>query len=102
MADCLQLLLNKLRHLQHRLDINLRTDAFIHNKLIIACQDVPSCQYVCYKPAPTIAGLINDLRSLITTWEKSHSAKSSAFFIDHYYHQNRPKYGRSNSQQRGY
>ena len=66
-ADCLQLLLNELRHLQHGLEINLRTDAFIHNKLIVACQDVPSCQYACYKPAPTIAGLINDLRSSITT-----------------------------------
>ena len=40
-ADYLQLLLNKLRYLQYRLNINLRTNTFIYNKLIIACQNVP-------------------------------------------------------------
>ena len=33
--DCLQLLLNDLRHLQHSLDTNLHNDDFLHNKLII-------------------------------------------------------------------
>ena len=42
-ADYLQLLLNELCYLQHRLEINLQTNAFIHNKLIIACQDVLLC-----------------------------------------------------------
>ena len=35
--DCLQLLIKDLRHLQHGLDLNLRTDEFLHNKLITAC-----------------------------------------------------------------
>ena len=42
-ADYLQLLFNKLHHLQYGLDINLQTDVFIYNKLIIAYQDMPLC-----------------------------------------------------------
>ena len=41
--DCLQLLLNDLRHLQHSLDTNLRNDDFLYNKLIVACQDIAAC-----------------------------------------------------------
>jgi hypothetical protein len=41
--DCLQLLIQELRHLQHGLDSNLQTDNFLHNKLILACQELPSC-----------------------------------------------------------
>ena len=36
-TECLQLLIKQLRHLQHGLDINLKTDDFLHNKLITAC-----------------------------------------------------------------
>jgi hypothetical protein len=36
-GDCLQLLLNDLRHLQHGLDANLYNDDFLYNKLIVAC-----------------------------------------------------------------
>ena len=39
-GNYLQLLLNDLRHLQHSLNANLRNDDFLHNKLIVACQDV--------------------------------------------------------------
>ena len=35
--ECLQILIKDLRHLQHGLDIKLRTDDFLHNKLITAC-----------------------------------------------------------------
>jgi hypothetical protein len=41
--DCLQLLLNDLRYLQHGLDANLCNDDFLYNKLIVACQDVAAC-----------------------------------------------------------
>ena len=34
--DCLQLLLNDLRHLQHGLNPNLYNNNFLHNKLIVA------------------------------------------------------------------
>ena len=36
-TDYLQLLLNKLHYLQYGLDINLRINVFIYNKLIITC-----------------------------------------------------------------
>jgi hypothetical protein len=35
--DCLQLLIKELKHLQHGLDLDLRTNKFLHNKLINAC-----------------------------------------------------------------
>jgi hypothetical protein len=45
--ECFQLLIKQLRHLQHDLNSKLRSEKFIHNKLINACQDVFVCQY-CY------------------------------------------------------
>jgi len=35
-GDCLQLLLNNLRYLQHSLNANLYNNNFLHNKLIVA------------------------------------------------------------------
>ena len=59
--DCLQLLLNDLRHLQHGLDTNLCNDDFLYNKLIVACQDVVACQAACSNPPITLTGLMNSL-----------------------------------------
>src|SRR6266516_285391 len=84
--DCLQLLIKELRHLQHGLDPDLRTDKFLHNKLINACQELPACQYACFKPSDSLAGLLNDLRSSIATFEKSHSENTQTFFTDRRYH----------------
>ena len=82
--ESLQLLIKKLRHLQHGLDFELRIDKFIYNKLINACQDVPACQYAYFKPSDLLAGLINDLRSSIITHQKAHPTK--VFFTDRRYH----------------
>jgi hypothetical protein len=67
--ECLQILITNLRHLQHGLNHDLRTDQFFHNKLINACQDIPACRYACYRPSDSLTGLINDLRSSITAFE---------------------------------
>ncbi len=67
--ECLQILIKDLQHLQHGLDIKLWTDDFLHNKLITACQEVEPCKYACYKPADTLAGLINDLQSSIIIYK---------------------------------
>ena len=72
MHECLQLLIKKLRHLQHDLNEEFRIDKFIHNKLITACQEVSACQYACYKSSNDLADLINDLQSSIITFNKSH------------------------------
>src|SRR5579871_2808323 len=65
--ECLQILIANLRHLQHGLNHDLRTEQFFHNKLINACQDIPACRYARYRPSDSLSGLINDLRSSITT-----------------------------------
>src|SRR5271157_3473766 len=61
--ECLQLLINNLRHLQHSLEDNLRTDNFLHNKIITACITHKACKFVCCKPAATITGLISKLQT---------------------------------------
>jgi hypothetical protein len=80
-TECLQILIKDLRHLQHGLDTTLRTDEFLHNKLITACQELEPCKYACYKPADTLAGLINDLRSSIATYEASNPSSNTQAFI---------------------
>ena len=85
MEECLQQLIDKLQHLQHGLDPKLCTDRFIHNKLINACQNLLACQYACFKPADSLAGLINDLYSSIITYTQANPT-SKAFFTDQQYH----------------
>ena len=95
-GDCLQLLLNDLRHLQHGLDANLRNNDFLHNKLIVACQDVTACQAAYSNPPTTLTGLINSLRSLIVTYKKINGTigqpanaflqPTDVFFTDRRYH----------------
>ena len=87
MEECLQLLIRDLRHLQHGLDVQLRTNKFIHKKLINECQDVPARQYACFKPTDWLASRINDLRSSIITFQKANpdNRQMQAFFTDHRY-----------------
>ncbi len=90
--ECLQLLIKQLRHLQHGLNSELRSEKFIHNKLINACQDVFVCQYVCFKLSDSLVDLINDLRSSIIIYQKTNSSNFietfETFFIDKRYHKN--------------
>jgi hypothetical protein len=79
--ECLQILIKDLRHLQHGLDGALRTDEFLHNKLITACQELEPCKYAYYKPANTLASLINDLRSSIATYEALNPPDNTQAFI---------------------
>jgi hypothetical protein len=92
MKKCLQLLIKDLRHSQHDLNSKLRSEKFIHNKLINAYQDVFVYQYVCYKFIDSLINLINDLRLLIIIYQKINSANSSetfeTFFIDRRYDKN--------------
>jgi hypothetical protein len=90
--ECLQLLIKQLRHLQHDLNSELRSEKFIHNKLINACQNVFACQYACFKLSDSSIDLINDLRSSIIIYQKVNSANFSetfeTFFTDRRYHKN--------------
>ena len=85
MHECLQFLIKELRHLQHDLNGKFRTDKFIHNKLIIAGQDVSACQYVCFKSSDSLIDLINDLQSLIITFNKSHLHQIENYQFEIYY-----------------
>ena len=88
MNECFQFLIKKLRHLQHDLNEEFWIDKFIHNKLIIACQNVSACQYACYKSSNDLIDLINDLQSFIIIFSKSHSHQVEnyqpeiAYYID--------------------
>jgi hypothetical protein len=94
MNECLQLLIKELRHLQHNLESTLRIDDFIHNKLVNACQKISACQYACFKSSDNLTKLINDLKSSIITYQKTHFIEFSFFiefivhFIDRRYHRN--------------
>ncbi len=88
MNECLQLLIKELRHLQHDLGSILRIDDFIHNKLVNACQKIPACQYACFKSSDNLTELINDLKSSIIIYQKSHSIET--FFTDRRYHRHFP------------
>ncbi len=83
--ECFEKLIDELRHLQHGLDLEFYTNRFIHNKLINACQNFPTCQYTCFKPADSLAGLINNLCSSIITYTQANST-SKVFFTDQRYH----------------
>ena len=47
----------------------------------MACQEVEPCKYACYKPADTLAGLINDLYSSIIIYEVLNPLGSTQAFV---------------------
>ena len=109
--DCLQLLLNDLRHLQYSLNANLRNNDFLYNKLIVACQDVAACQAAYSNPPATLTGLMNSLRSLIITYGKINGTirqpanvflqpteqPANIFFTDRRYHRSMSRPSSSNN-----
>ena len=88
MIDCLNILVNELRHLQHGLSPELQNETFMQNHLIIECEKVPTCQLTCYKHSPTLADQIIDLHTSINAYEKFHRSGSGTenFFTDRRYH----------------
>ena len=53
--------------------------------LSFTAQEVEPCKYACYKPADTLAGLINNLRSSTATYEALNPP--GAYFTDRCYRQ---------------
>lgn len=43
LTECLDMMISRLRMLQHGLEKNLQVDSFIHNKLVTTCENVPAC-----------------------------------------------------------
>ncbi|KAI1003494.1 hypothetical protein K3495_g4718 [Podosphaera aphanis] len=83
-VECLQLLIYKLRQLQHGLRNSLQTTEHFHDKLITACQGVPACRYAVSDPPDTIGALINKLQSSINAYEKENE-QAEVLFTDRRY-----------------
>ena len=73
--------------------MNFQNDDFFHNKFITACRDVSVCRFACYKPSDIVVGLINDIRSFILTFNKTH--QTEIFFIDRQFHGGKRPYDNS-------
>ena len=86
MIDCLNILINELRHLQHDLSLELQNELFMQNHFITVCENVTACQLACYKHSFTLVDQIADLHTSITSYEKSHrSFETENFFTDRRY-----------------
>jgi hypothetical protein len=79
----LEALLDCMWHLQRGLHMDLQNDTMFYNKLLTACRKIPACKPAVYRPAPTLTGLISDLRSAITTYG---TEMTDAFYTDRRYH----------------
>ncbi|TQS37728.1 hypothetical protein Golomagni_01788 [Golovinomyces magnicellulatus] len=72
--ECLQFLVHTLREIQHGLSEDLRTNSFLHDKLITACQGVPACRYAIANPPTKIGELLNNLQNSITAYEEEENS----------------------------
>ena len=84
MIDCLNILVNELRHLQHGFSPELQNELFMQNHFIIVCENVAACRLACYKHSPTLIDQIADLHTSIISYEKSHR-ETKNFFTDRRY-----------------
>ena len=84
MIDCLNILINELRHLQHDLSPKLQNELFMQNHFIIVCENVVACRLTCYKHNLTLIDQIVDLHTSIISYEKFHR-ETKNFFIDKRY-----------------
>ena len=84
--NCLEILINDLRHMQHDLASNLQNEDFMQNHLFIICEKVPACRFACYKSNVTLIDQISDLQTFISTYEKIHSNHLEIYFIDRRFH----------------
>ena len=97
MIDCLNILINELRHLQHGLSFELQNKTFMQNHLIIECEKMLTCQLTCYKHSFTLVDQITDLHTIINVYEKSHRSKTENFFTDRRYRNDRKFQSRKSS-----
>lgn len=81
MKKCLKKLVDELWHKQYGLDPEVCIDGFIHNKFINICQNISLRQYAYFKPADSLAGLINNLFFSIIIYIQSNPI-SNGFFTD--------------------
>ena len=54
--NCLKILINNLRHMQHDFAFNLQNENFMQNHSIMICENVFACRFACYKFNATLTG----------------------------------------------
>ena len=86
LTDSLDVLVRGASSLQRNLPLEYQSTTILRDKLIMACRDVEACRFACYKPSPTVTGVINDLQASIATQSKS---SNSTFLTDRQYHDRR-------------
>lgn len=69
-------MLTKLRDLQLGLAPRFRDEDFLYTKLLQACKRNSVCELACFKPAPTLEGLIIDLRAPISLKSESRAVEN--------------------------
>ena len=86
MSECIQLLIIQLQQLQHDLQEALHNDIFLHNKIVISCQEISTCRYAMTNSFSEINSLINKLQSFIMIYKKEHSILTHSYYMNHHYH----------------
>ncbi|RAL63276.1 hypothetical protein DID88_004352 [Monilinia fructigena] len=92
LGEFFNIMAKELRSLQMRLQKEMRDPIHMHNKLMLACQGVPACDFACFNPAKDVPGFIQQLKQAIATWEKSHKTEDSTFFVDRRFRNNDSNY----------
>ena len=62
-------MVQSLQRLTYSIDPQLRTPAYLRSKIIEATRTHPACQMGTGKPAPTVPGVINDIRTSISQYQ---------------------------------
>ena len=75
-AESLRILIDRLRKMQYGLNPQLRTPAFLHHKLITACQGVTACQFAVSDPPEDLGFFTNKLYSSIITYEAQQAQRA--------------------------
>jgi hypothetical protein len=87
--------------LQHRLVKDLHSIPFLINKLVTACQSIPTCQFAISDPPSELGPLINKIQSSITAYKKQNPDQTQAYYTDRRYYKkgiNQSRYNRRNRQ----
>lgn len=86
LRDCIDILAQKLRTLQYGLSNDLRSENFIYQKLITACETVPACGLVCRRPPATLQPLLHALRTSTSYQDRvSPAAAAETMYTDRRY-----------------
>jgi hypothetical protein len=94
LSECFNMMVERMRLLQHGLDKGLQGDRFYYNQLMVACEGVEACRFACQKPAESLPGFINNLRSSTATHDRQSLPKPTVITDN-----DNPKLNNQNDQQ---